>query len=40
LTEAGLHAARRRSVSLENAPGGYDSFDTFLATMSHDKRQK
>jgi predicted N-acyltransferase len=40
LTEAGYMLREGVQFHWENAPGGYDSFDTFLATMSHDKRKK
>src|SRR6202051_1854368 len=40
LTEAGYMLREGVQFHWENAPGGYDSFDAFLATMSQDKRKK
>ncbi len=40
LTEAGYMLREGVQFHWENVPGGYESFDAFLATMSHDKRKK
>jgi len=40
LTEAGYMLREGVQFHWENVPGGYPSFDAFLAAMSHDKRKK